>query len=143
MSANKRLKQQTIPYWPPAMCIHQGEQTSPTGNNWCGVHSYGLSSDTWMIALRTIGVANEKTGYYFVRNNRFLPTYVLINIEIYAFHSRGYKLQLNILMECFFWRIGGNLLLWVELCSPKFIFRNLKPQYLRMRPYLEIASFQV
>ena len=48
---------------------------------------YGLSSDTWMTvsySAKTIGVSNDKIRYYFVRNSRFLPTDVLISIEIYA-----------------------------------------------------------
>lgn len=73
----------------------------------------------------------RRHGYYFGRHNRFLLSYILTNVEVYGFHFRDYKFQFNILVEGFF--LGDrNLLLLIELCTPKFFSRNPNPQYLRM-----------
>lgn len=73
----------------------------------------------------------RRHGYYFARNNRFLLSYILTNVEIYGFHFRDYKLQFNVLVEGFFWGIH-TYCYELNYVPPKFFSRSPIPQYLKM-----------
>ena len=61
MSASKKLKQKTGHQ--PCIFIKGNKLASQATFDEVLI-SYCLTSDIWMIVLRTIGVINEKTGYF-------------------------------------------------------------------------------